>query len=443
MRIASVLLLFLTLEAQAAITENVRCARDSSQSYTLYLPSRYSTERKWPVLFVFDPRGRGTFAAELFRNGAEESGWIVLSSNNTRSDSTWDVNVRALEAMVPELSKYAADPQRIYAAGFSGGATVAWVLVRAKHFVGVINAGQPYQPDIDPAHATFAVWGAAGMYDFNNSDVRRIDEDVARSGQPHHVEIFDGVHQWMPEPLAREAIAWHELQAMRTHQRPLDAAFVDRLFDSGMQRAASATPDLAKLRLYEGLVRDFEGLRDTNEAARAVASLRDSPRVRDQKREERKADEYEKSQISSLIGRLSQVLADDLPPPSAERSLGLARVQREAAEASAHGAAARRVLEALAAQTGFYLPEKYFAAREYNRAAIVLTIATAVKPERAPLHYDLARAQARAGRKEEALAALERALKLGVKNVDPRTEADFASLRSLPRFEEITRTIPQ
>jgi hypothetical protein len=59
------------------------------------------------------------------------------------------------------------------------------------------------------------------------------------------------------------------------------------------------------------------------------------------------------------------------------------------------------------------------------------------------LHYDLARAQARAGRKEEALAALERALKLGVKNVDPRNEADFATLRSLPRFEEMLRTVPQ
>jgi dienelactone hydrolase len=439
MRGAVAICLLAGVNAYAGLVENVTCTKDKTQSYTLYLPSKYTTDRKWPALFVFDPRSRGTFAAELFRNGAEEHGWILLSSNNTRSDTGWDVNVRALEAMVPELSKYAVDPQRIYAAGFSGGATVAWVLARAQNLAGVITAGQPYQPDIDPAHMTFAVWGSAGIFDFNNQDVRHIDIDAARSGRPHHVEIFDGVHQWTPEPLARAAIEWHEIQAMRLKLRPVDASIVDRAYQAEVHRAESAPTELAALRRYEGIVRDFEGVHDTSDAARKVAAVRDSARIRDQLRDEKKADDWERSQIVSMVQRLRDVLAEDVNPLSAVRRLGVARLQRETAEPTAHAAAARRVLESLAAQAGFYLPEKYFAARDYNRAAVVLSIATIVKPERAGLHYDLARAQARAGRKEEALTALERSLALGVKNVDPRSEEDFSSLRALPRFEEILR----
>lgn len=425
---------------EGRLVENVACTRDVTQTYSLYLPAGYSTATKHPVLFVFDPRGRGSFAAQLFRTGADDNGWILLSSNNTRSDGSWDVNVRALDAMVPELDKYAVDPQRIYAAGFSGGATVAWVLVRARHFAGVINAGQPWQAEIDTKHASFGVWGATGAFDFNNGDVRRIDAEVAQSGQAHHVEVFDGVHQWMPEALARRAIAWHELQAMRGGRRANDAPFLERELAAEMKRAADETRELPALRQYESIVRDFAGIHDTAEAARKASELRNSARVREQLRAERDADDYEKRELANVIDRLSRALADNDSPPAAERRLGLARMQRDASQVSEHGFAARRVLEALFAQCGFYLPQKYLGTRDYNRAAIVLGIAASVQPDRANIQFDLARAQARSGRTEKALTALANAVRLGLRDVDAaRADADLESLRTLPRFEEILR----
>ena len=68
------------------IVDPVTTLADSEETYALYLPSNYTSERRRPVLLVFDPRSRGKAAADLFRAAAETYGWVVVSSNNTASD---------------------------------------------------------------------------------------------------------------------------------------------------------------------------------------------------------------------------------------------------------------------------------------------------------------------------------------------------------------------
>jgi hypothetical protein len=41
------------------IIERVVCLKDSGQSYALYLPPNYTTDRRWPVIYAFDPAARG------------------------------------------------------------------------------------------------------------------------------------------------------------------------------------------------------------------------------------------------------------------------------------------------------------------------------------------------------------------------------------------------
>ena len=62
----------------------VACRNDPTQTYTLYLPGGYTDQRRWPVLYVFDPRGRSEMAAEIFREAAEtydQPGNYVLGAN--------------------------------------------------------------------------------------------------------------------------------------------------------------------------------------------------------------------------------------------------------------------------------------------------------------------------------------------------------------------------
>ena len=99
------------------------------QTYALYLPRAYDPRRPWPLLLLFDPARRGAQATEIYREAAEERGWIVVSSNNGESDvedapdpfpaamrATWDA----------AHARFSIDPRRIYAAGFSGSARASW-----------------------------------------------------------------------------------------------------------------------------------------------------------------------------------------------------------------------------------------------------------------------------------------------------------------------------
>src|SRR5260370_1241352 len=69
------------------VLADVKCAADASQSYALYLPSNYTPDRTWPVILGFDPGGRGRNAVDRYQAAAEQYGYIIAASNNSRNGS--------------------------------------------------------------------------------------------------------------------------------------------------------------------------------------------------------------------------------------------------------------------------------------------------------------------------------------------------------------------
>ena len=81
------------------IVERVVCAKNLEQSYALYLPSNYSPDRAWSIVFVFDPGARGKIPVELMKEAAERYGFIAVASNNSRN-GPWKMEFDAADAMV-------------------------------------------------------------------------------------------------------------------------------------------------------------------------------------------------------------------------------------------------------------------------------------------------------------------------------------------------------
>lgn len=67
------------------VIQNVTCRKDITQSYSLYLPSKYNKDQKWPVVYAFDSHGKGLIPVELFKDEAEMYGYIVVGSNNSKN----------------------------------------------------------------------------------------------------------------------------------------------------------------------------------------------------------------------------------------------------------------------------------------------------------------------------------------------------------------------
>ncbi len=431
--------------APGTLTSAIPTLSDPTQSWELYLPQGFSPARPWPVLILFDPRSRGRLAAELFREAADEFGWILASSNNTMSDGPGEPNARAINATIPDvLKRLPIDEKRIYAGGFSGGAVLAWTVgLKGNYLAGVISIGGRPAPEHLALAPKFALFSAAGEGDFNYQPTRELDAIAAKAGVPHRLEFFPGPHAWCPPAMARQAIGWLEVLAMRDGRAPRDPARVATLFAEELAAAealAASGDALAAGRKFSEIGETFKGIATPeaeNRAALRAGELLASAAARSAAKEEKAAAKYE-SQVFRRIGEAAAMLRTAERPVTVGELRHLLDVdealhRREAGGIA--GAAAVRALATIQVQIGYYLAQDFFASNDYRRAVPGLTLVTQIAPGNAFTLYNLACAQARSGLPEAAIASLESALAHGLQRpLQIATDADLASLRDRPEF---------
>ena len=432
------------------VVEKIACESDASKTYALYLPAAYVTGKTWPALVVMDPRGHALVALELFREPAERLGWVVASSYDTMSDGDWETNETAMRAMLPDLQRRVSlDPKRVYLAGFSGTARVAWSFgYRIRGVAGLIGIGGalPF-PLAELKDGPFAFFGATGTTDFNYEEMRTLDRALDRTSIPHRITSFDGGHQWCPPEVCAEAMTWLELMAMKRGLRPADPAWLDAEFNARMARArekesAGAMPEAHVL--YDAIARDFEGTAATvnvSEAGARAAALASTPEVQ---AAEKQAERHGRAQASyeRTLGEFLAAFSKG-EPPSLARSMSQLQIRplmKRAANESdpADALAAQRLLELVSSSASFYEPREYLAKGDAARALAMLRVAEVIKPKSPQVCWGMARAQAQLGHLDDAIAALECIVASGAADVG-RIEKEelLAPLRADPRYKAL------
>jgi predicted esterase len=432
------------------IVERIPCRSDARFSFALYLPARFDPARSWPLLLVLDPRGRGALAAERFREGAETQGWIIVSSNDTRSDDAATPNGEILDALWTDLfTRFPADPKRTYAAGFSGGARFAFLIALARpgSLAGVIvsGGGLPAGSGIRSTPG-FAVFATAGNTDFNYQEMRQLDATLDKYRYPHRLAVFDGGHEWPPVAVANEAVEWLETRAMKSKLRPPDDKLAASAYgrDLGRVEQLEASGDAAAAWvLAERTAADYEGLVPTDKAKEAAARLRE--KARKPLDQALRRDTRERAAVERVLGVFQASLVAFPPPPVATvaHRVDLAALQRQAAgEDPEERLSAKRVMENLYVQAAFYQPQSLLEKKEPARAALSLEIAVLIKPDRPGPWYDLACARARAGDGSHALEALRTAIDKGYSDAAHlAADEDLKSIRQRPEFRALLERI--
>jgi len=101
------------------VLQNVSCRKDITQSYSLYLPSDYTKDKKWPVVYAFDSHGKGLIPVELFKDEAEKYGYIIVGSNNSKNGTPWETTSAIYDTLYSDTHhRFSIDDSRIYTAGF-------------------------------------------------------------------------------------------------------------------------------------------------------------------------------------------------------------------------------------------------------------------------------------------------------------------------------------
>lgn len=297
------------------VLPKISCANSSDQSYALYLPSRYSREKRFPIVYAFDPTARGAMPVELMKDAAERYGYIVAGSNNAHNGA-WKLEADAAQAMFQDThARLAIDNNRIYFAGFSGGARLAASLAqRCNCAAGVLLNGAGFSPSFPPtAGATFSVFAAVGTFDFNYGEVVDLDGTLATLRYSHALRRFDGPHQWAPASAMDEALAWFRLIAMKDGREERDMSFVKAQAKEAENRAkaleAAGDPHGA-WREYRQAAESFDGLGEAPGFRERAAAMEKEKAVRDGAKREQQ-DFAEQSNLTTNISAGLAALRQD------------------------------------------------------------------------------------------------------------------------------------
>jgi predicted esterase len=379
-------------------TSTVVSATDSTMRYALYLPPGHTTSRKWPTLVVMDPRGRAEFSASLFTEAASRLGWVVLSSFNTASDDDRAPNEKAVNAMMADAwQKYAADPQRIYLAGFSGTARVAWVFASETKGAarGVIAAGAgltgfaPLTTLADTGEAAVAFLSSIGNADYNWSELRATDGFLSRMGTPHRAWDFVGGHQWPPRSIATAQIEWFEARAMRTGYASPNEEFllarrarISREIDS----LQAADRPLEALSALDELADDMVTPEEREVVKARISRLRQSGAVKAAIAEREAIVAEEASAIEDVAITLTRIrLQANLPTAAAlAAELKLPELQRLVTSGTRRQTlSAKRQLDRVLGLLFEYEPTNYMSLGDHSRARLMLEVGALVDAARA------------------------------------------------------------
>ena len=443
------------------LVEKVTCARDPTQSYALYLPRNYDKSRKWPVLYAFDPGARGRVPVERYKDAAEQFGWILVGSNNSRNASMQS-SITSWNAIVHDtLDKFSIDDGRAYITGFSGGARVALTFAsQCKDcLAGVIAGGAGFPPDIEPAPTMhFAIFAIAGIEDFNFPEIKELDVKLTRANIAHQIEIWGGRHEWPPATVATDAVVWMELMAMKSGRRPKDPKLIDSLWAEQLKRAQELEQQKNLFEAYQAylnLSSSFKGLREVNESDGKADALRGMREVRDALRDEqqqiKKQRELE-NQLIDLMAASERAQAREANPDrntsggdeSSDLDTRLKALVSELRRQSKVEAdsPARRVARRVLGGQYVGLSERGSNAlqtlKRYDEAVRLYTLATEIDPDRAGAFYSLAWAYNARGDKKKALKALETAVDKGFKDyAGISANHAFDSLRNDPVYLQL------
>jgi poly(3-hydroxybutyrate) depolymerase len=330
------------------IIDRVTCTADSSQSYALFVPAGYTPSRAWPVIFAFDPGGRGRTPVERYQAAAERYGFIVVGSNNSRNGSTEIPKI--LAAMTADVAeRLAVDPKRVYLAGMSGGARVALqVALASKDVAGVIASSAGYPDSRARKTLPFPIFATAGTDDFNHLEMRQLDRALTT---PHHLAIFKGGHVWLSSELALEAVEWMEVQAMKTGLKPRDEGEIDRLLAARMASAGTGGADKETFLALRAIVDDFQGLRDVSALAARVATLGRDKSIRAALQNDLDDDHREETILRDVTSKAARLASDDRLQALAQLRQAWKDLSAQAKQPidSTERQLARRVLGALSA----------------------------------------------------------------------------------------------
>jgi len=267
------------------ILTKVKCLKNRTQSYAVYIPSNYSEDKKYPVIFCFDPAGNGVKPIEILMDDAEKLGYILIGSNVSKNGLAWEAIDAHYDVLLTDvMERLSVDPARIYTCGFSGGSRVASTIAILKGGIASVIGCSAGLPQLKEAIKNkFDYIGFTGTDDMNYAEMVNLDGALEKNNIRHQLVIFEGTHAWPPKEVLSEAFTWMELHAMRDKKKPEDKDYISKKLSEYTVQLDEIKKSGNKYKEYlqtKKMVTYFKGLADIAALEESLKKLQDNAAVK-------------------------------------------------------------------------------------------------------------------------------------------------------------------
>ncbi len=255
---------------------------DTSQSYAVFIPRKKDAGGVLPVVFFFDAHARGALPVKRYRALAEQYGFILAGSNNSKNGLQKSERNRILYKFMEDVEKRSPfDPNRIYVSGFSGGARIAsGIGLSNKNIAGVIACAAGFPDQRYKPEKNFLFISIAGNKDFNHLELETLYRQLTALGIKNVFLTFDGKHDWPPETVMEQAFQLLQLDAMQKTLIPTDKKLTERFRKRTEKEIGTALANRDILTAYRACkkeMRFLEGLTPLDKCRKRLENMENNP----------------------------------------------------------------------------------------------------------------------------------------------------------------------
>ncbi|WP_298472807.1 alpha/beta hydrolase [uncultured Maribacter sp.] len=248
MKIIRVLLLFvLTWNVGAqeirlkkgVIMTNLKVHDTLAESFSLYLPSSFNTNKAWPVLFVFNMKNKGKQALSMFVSAAEEQEYILAASNNVNDSLSLTKNLLISSRMFNRVySILPIKKERVYTAGYKeGGKFASLIPAFIKGVSGVLSlSASVANREVLDVKKPYYFIGIVGKEDYSYSDMINNRKFLNKLKYPNQLLFHGRGEEWPQSTYFNSALEYFKLSAMAKNKEELDTFFVRETYQKNLMR---------------------------------------------------------------------------------------------------------------------------------------------------------------------------------------------------------------
>ena len=296
------------------VIDSLPVANSDKETFALYLPTSYQSNKALPILFVFSPSGNGKNGVKAFVKSAEAYNYILIGSNNSRNGLV-EQNLNIAERLINHtLSNFPILENRIYLAGFSGGARLATAIASISNQVeGVIACGAGFisMPSYMPSLPSFSYAGLCGNQDMNYQEMLAVKSYLERLNFQHTLFTFDGKHQWPPSEQLLMAFNWFEIEAskkgyIKKSEREIRAHYLNDL--SSAKTIAKNNQPLIASEHYNRILTTYSSFFELDTVRQTLQAIEKSKNYSNTLQARKKAFEKENILNTSFLNRFDKDL---------------------------------------------------------------------------------------------------------------------------------------